>query len=52
MKASIMSIIPDFLERKELEKKIIRDFRKELAISKKPLKKNYGFSYNSHEKLA
>ena len=42
--------IIDLSEWRELESKIIREFRKKLALSKSPSRKKYGFSYNSNEK--
>ena len=43
-------IIIDFSEWRELESRRIREFRKELAKSKSPSRKKYGFSYDSNEK--
>ena len=43
-------IIIDFLEWRELESRIVIEFRKELSMSKSLSRKKYGFSYNSNEK--
>ena len=43
-------IIIDLSEWRELESKRVREFRKELAMSKSPSRKKYGFSYDSNEK--
>ena len=44
-------IIVDLTEWRELESKRIREFRKELARSKSILRKKYGISYDSNEKI-
>ena len=43
-------IIIDLSEWRELESRRVREFRKELTMSKSPSRKNYGFSYDSNEK--
>ena len=43
-------IIRGLSEWRELESKRVRDFRKELAMSKSPSRKKYGFSYDSDDK--
>ena len=43
-------IIIDLSEWRELESKRVREFRKELAMSKSPSRKKYGFSYDSDDK--
>ena len=43
-------IIIDFSEWRELESRRVREFRKELVMSKSPSRKKYGFSYGSNEK--
>ena len=43
-------IIIDLSEWRELETRRVRDFRKELVMSKSPSRKTYGFSYDSKEK--
>ena len=42
--------IIDLSNWRELESKRVREFRKKLAMSKSPSRKNYGFSYDSNEK--
>ena len=43
-------IIIDLSDWRELESRRIREFRKEVAMSKSPSRKKYGFSYDSNEK--
>ena len=43
-------IIIDLSEWRELESRRVREFGKELAMSKSPSRKKYGFSYDSNEK--
>ena len=45
-------IIIDLSEWRELESKRVREFRKELAMSKSPSRKKYGFSYDSNKKYS
>ena len=40
----------DLLEWRKLESRRVGEFRKELAMSKSPSRKKYGFSYDSNEK--
>ena len=42
-------MIIDVLEWRELESRRVREFRKEVAMSKSPSRKKYGFSYDSNE---
>ena len=42
-------IIIDLSEWRELESKRVREFRKDLAMSKSLSRKKYGFSYDSNE---
>ena len=43
-------IMIDLSEWRELDSGRVREFRKELAMSKSPSRKKYGFSYDSNEK--
>ena len=49
MSQASKQIIIDLSEWRELESRRVREFGKELAMSKSPSRKKYGFSYDSYE---